>query len=400
MPRAIVISMRGPAGLVRAHADAASVLTLILLPFALLGRALLPGKVLSAADILLLFPPWSSLAHGARPANPMLGDSTWLFQPWLIYAAEALSHGRFPLWNPHVFAGSPFFANPQSALLFPLTWVAAVLPTPTGLTLVSILKLSATGVAMYLFLRQRALHPLASLIGAISFMFSALTIVWLQWSYASTLIFFPLLFAAVEQLRARGDRRPIALLAVVVALDAFAGYPQGLLLGLVAASAWALFLARGTDVRLLSRYAAGVVMGLALAAVQLLPFVEYTRQSVVLAYRSGWLPPLHASLRSAVNLLMPYYHGSPTGGDYWGEWNFNEVSASVGLAPWILLPVALVAQASGARFFGGMALVAGVFFYGVATAWSDTALFVHSARFAPLMVFPLCCSPASAWTRS
>ncbi len=375
---------------VSAHSDATSVLVLILLPFVMLGRALLPGKVLSAADILLLFPPWQSLAPGFQPANPLLSDSTWLFEPWLLYAANEIWQWRFPLWNPHVFAGSPFFANPQSALLFPPTWIGLLLPTALALSSIAIVKVAAAGLGMYAFLRVRTLHPLSALMGAVSFMWSGLMIVWLQWSYASTLIFFPLLFAAVEYLRARDSHRPMAILALIVAVDAFAGYPQGLLLGLVSASAWSLYRARGAGVRFLLRYVVAVALGLGLATVQLLPFVEYARHSVVLAYRSGWLPPLHASFRSAVNLLMPYYHGSPTGGDYWGEWNFNEVSASVGLAPWVLAPVALLVRRGAAAYFGLMALVAGALLYGAGTAWVDTGFFVISFRLVPLMVFPLC----------
>ena len=287
------------ARVVRAHPDAASVLTLLLLPLLMLGRALVPGKVLSAADILLLSQPWKSLAPELQPANPLLSDVTNLFQPWLIYAAAEIGQGRIPLWNPHVFAGSPFFANPQSALLFPLTWIALLLPLAPALGLIAISKMAATGVAMYWFLRVRAHHPLAALLGATSFMFSGLLVVWLQWSYASTLIFYPLLFAAVERLRTGDRHRPMALLALVVALDAFAGYPQGLLLGLMSASAWALYRARGAGVRFLVRYVAAGALGLVLAAVQLLPFIEYARHSAVLAYRTGWLPPMHASLRSA-----------------------------------------------------------------------------------------------------
>ena len=232
-------------------------------------------------------------------------------------------------------------------------------PLAPALTLIAISKVASAGIAMYAFLRVRALHPLAALMGATSFMFSGLLVVWLQWSYASTLIFFPLLFAAVEWLRIRDGRRPMAILALVVALDAFAGYPQGFLLGLVSAGAWALYRAWGAGARFLVRCGVAVALGLLLASVQLLPFIEYARHSAVLAYRTGWLPPLHASLRSAVNLLMPYYYGSPTGGDYWGEWNFNEMSASVGLAPWVLLPVALVARRHDTAFFGLMTLAAG-----------------------------------------
>jgi hypothetical protein len=123
---------------VRSHPDAASVLTLILLPFSMFAPALVPGKVISPADILFLSQPWRSLAPGFEPANPLLTDVAHLFQPWLIYAAGEIGQGRIPLWNPHVFAGSPFFANPQSALLFPLTWIAFPLPasaaSPSGAT--------------------------------------------------------------------------------------------------------------------------------------------------------------------------------------------------------------------------------------------------------------------------
>ena len=87
---------------------------------------------------------------------------------------------------------------------------------------------------------------------------------------------------------------------------------------------------------------------------------------------------------------MPYYYGSPTGRDDWGEWNFNEMSASVGLSPWMLLPVALVARRRDTAFFGLMALSAGALFYGVVAEWVDTGFFIISFRLAPLMVFPLC----------
>jgi hypothetical protein len=178
------------ARVIRAHPDAASVLALIVLPFLVFGRALMPGKVLSSADVLFTSYPWRGLAPGLRAGNDLLTDPAHLFQPWLIYAASEIWQGRIPLWNPHVFAGSPFFANPQSALLFPLNWVALIVPITWAFALIAILKVAAIGLATYWFLRVRALHPLAALMGAISFMWSGLVIVWLQWSYATTLVFF------------------------------------------------------------------------------------------------------------------------------------------------------------------------------------------------------------------
>src|SRR6185436_17122144 len=375
---------------IRAHPDAASVLALIVLPFLVFGRALMPGRVLSSADVLFTSYPWRGLAPGLRPGNDLLTDPAHLFQPWLIYAVSEAWQGRIPLWNPHVFAGSPFFANPQSALLFPLNWVALIVPVAWAFALIAILKVAAIGLAMYWFLRVRALHPLAALMGAISFMWSGLVIVWLQWSYATTLIFFPMLFASVEWLRIRPGRRAIALVALTVALGVWAGYPQGLALALASASAWALWRAHGAAVSFMLRYAAGVALGLVLASIQLLPFIEYARLSAVLATREAWMPTMSVSFRSAINLLVPYYYGSPTGGDYWGEWNFNETAVSVGLAPWLLFTLALIARRRGALFFALMAIVAGLRLYGLGPELASAGSLVINFRLAPLVVFPLC----------
>jgi hypothetical protein len=375
---------------IRAHPDTASVLALIVLPFLVFGRALMPGRVLSSADVLFTTYPWRGLAPGLRPGNDLLTDPAHLFQPWLMYAVSEVWQGRIPLWNPHVFAGSPFFANPQSALLFPLNWVALIVPVGWAFALIAILKVAAVGLATYWFLRVRALHPLAALMGAISFMWSGLVIVWLQWSYATTLIFFPMLFASVECLRIRPGRRAIALVALTVALGVWAGYPQGLALALASASAWALWRAHGAALSFLLRYAAGVALGLLLASIQLLPFLEYTRLSAVLATREAWMPTVSVSFRSAINLLVPYYYGSPTGGDYWGEWNFNETAVSVGLAPWLLFPLALIARRPGARFFALMAIVAGLRLYGLGPELASASSLVINFRLAPLVVFPLC----------
>jgi len=375
---------------IRAHPDAASVLALIVLPFLVFGRALMPGRVLSSADVLFTSYPWRGLAPGLRPGNDLLTDPAHLFQPWLIYTVNEVWQGRIPLWNPHVGAGRPFFANPQSALLFPLNWVALIVPVASAFALIAILKVAAIGLATYWFLRVRALHPLAALIGAISFMWSGLVIVWLQWSYATTLIFFPMLFASVEWLRIRPGRRAIALVALTVALGVWAGYPQGLALALASASAWALWRAHGAAVSFMLRYAAGVALGLLLASIQLLPFLEYTRLSAVLATREAWMPTMSVSFRSAINLLVPYYYGSPTGGDYWGEWNFNETAVSVGLAPWLLSPLALIARRRGALFFALMAIVAGLRLYGLGPELASAGSLVINFRLAPLVVFPLC----------
>ena len=361
--------MRRLIGLARRHPDASAALTLFLLPFAVHAPAFVPGRVLSPADHILALDPWKSLAPGLAPANPLLTDVAFQLHPSVLYAAGEVAAGRFPLWNPHVFAGAPFLANPTPALLFPLTALAYVLPAVLALTLMSVLKCSAAGLGMHWFLRGLGVGPLAAFTGALAFMLSAPFVVWLQYPIASAMIFLPLLCGAVERARERADPRRVLLLGLVVAAGLVAGYPQVFVLGLLVAGAWALCRLRGAagGLRFLARVAAGVALGVALAGVQVVPFIEYLGESAVWAYRSQWVPALHAPPRSAILLLMPHYHGSAAGGDYWGAWNFNETAVSVGLLPWAVLPVTLLGarQRKAAAFFAGLAFVAGAMYYGL-----------------------------------
>jgi len=354
-------------GLARRHPDAVAVIALTLLPFVIFAHALWPGRVLSPADILMTFPPWASLAPGLLAANPLQSDVAFMFDPWLIYAGRAVASGHFPLWNPYAFAGAPFFANPQTALLFPLTWLAYVLPATLAITLIMVLKLSVAGVGLYAFLRLLAVRPLISAVGAVSFMLNGALVMWLGWAVGSAMAMLPWLFAASEWLRQRGGRRAIAALALAVAVSIFAGYPQITAVALLVTGAWALVRAPATrrPWSFLGAWASGAVIGGALAAVQILPFLEYLGESAVYAYRAQWMPVMAAPPRSALALLMPGYFGSATGRDYWGYFNPNEIAATVGVVPWVALPAAIVGawRGPGTRFFLGLALVAAVLCY-------------------------------------
>lgn len=387
------------ARLPRLHPDLVAALGLTVLPFLVLGRALFPGRVLSPADNLLAFFPWKSVAPEALPHNPLVTDVTAMFHPWAIYVSREIGEGRIPLWNPHIFLGAPFFANPQTALLFPLTWLGLLLPAPLAISLGAILRISLAGLSMYWFLRFLVTSRRAAVVGAVAYMFNAVLMVWLHWSASTALAVLPLLFGALERIHARPGGRPVAVLGALVALQFYAGYPQVAEMGLLAAAAWVLYRARAADRPLayVVRAAGGVALGIGLAAVQLLPFLEYLRESAVLAYRTQWMRFYALPFRAAITLLMPDYYGSPITGDFWGATNFNELTTSAGLLPWIVLPVALVAAWSrpGTKFFTGVAVVALVMIYrvpGVAPALAAVPPFslMITTRLAFLLVFALC----------
>lgn len=50
------------------------------------------------------------------------GDIQLYFYPYWEYVGATLRAGRLPFWNPYLFLGAPLLANPQTAALYPLHW--------------------------------------------------------------------------------------------------------------------------------------------------------------------------------------------------------------------------------------------------------------------------------------
>ena len=66
-----------------------------------------------------------------------------------------IKSGHLPLWNPHQFSGMPFWADPQTALLYPLNLLVILLTDVPYQALegLVILHIALTGWLMYGCLR-------------------------------------------------------------------------------------------------------------------------------------------------------------------------------------------------------------------------------------------------------
>ncbi len=129
---------------------------LIVGPTVLVGPALLPGRALLPADLLVQFEPWRSQAT-ARPQaqwDALVWDGIAQYYPWRQFASESLRAGHLPLWNPYQFCGTPFLANGQSAVLYPLNLLFWLLPAAGAFGFSALLHLCLAGWFGYLFLRR------------------------------------------------------------------------------------------------------------------------------------------------------------------------------------------------------------------------------------------------------
>ena len=105
------------------------------------------------------------------------GDFSYQFWAFSTFEVRELSAGRLPLWNPYTFAGAPFWADVQSAVLYPPSLLTLLLSAPWGFSLFA-LEIEAifhfwlAATFTYLFIHQITLNRPAAFIAALTFTFS------------------------------------------------------------------------------------------------------------------------------------------------------------------------------------------------------------------------------------
>ena len=324
-------------------------------------------------------------ATGEGGGNPLLRDVTFQIQPWLLFTRRELRAGRLPGWNPFQFAGSPFWANGQSAPLFPLHLLFAALPLQLGFVLLPWLRLVIGGCGVWMLGRELGLGPPAALLAALSFALAGMPVSFALFPMGNALALVPWVLWAVERLAAATAAASssaglaggtaagplataIAGLAAAAGLQLLAGHPETAahtaLLSLLylavrgAARQGAAFLG----------WAAGWLGGAALAAVQLLPLallLPATARWQGLA--AGAEPPLRLLLEQPLRLVLPELYGHPAHGTWWGPFNYSATAVYAGA---LALPLAAAGLARCRRDRRWLALaVTAAFAFAAAYHW-------------------------------
>src|SRR6202034_3710157 len=147
-------------------------------------------------------------------------------------AFQALKRHRLPEWDWTIYSGQPFIGNINTALFYPPTWLLlAANATRTHVSLQSmqvfvILHVWLAFILCYLWLRDRKLSDLASLVGAAIFAFSGFAMQSLQhMGLMGAYAWFPLGFWGIDQVVQTGKYRPLWKVIAASALCFLAGYP-------------------------------------------------------------------------------------------------------------------------------------------------------------------------------
>ncbi len=260
------------------------------------------------------------------------GDILHYFYPYRDFAAASLRAGDIPLWNPYIFMGAPFLANPQAASLYPLHWPLSWLPVTRQIYWSGAIHAWILALGGYALMRRWGMGWLAAvstglvlagsgffggLLGHINQMNGAAWLPWLLWALEGR-------WSCEEKSESSEERGEtsryslyashawkyaalVLLFSLFAALTLLAGHTQTTYINLFGVGAWLLatsLRAYSYGFRLLAGsffiYVLGVLLGVLLAAAQLLPTLELSQ----LGLRGGGLSYVDVTSFSLRPLLL------------------------------------------------------------------------------------------------
>ena len=269
------------------HAPALGLLTILALlgwgRVLLFGQTFLPGAMLSG------FYPFGGNTNA--PWNILQWDSLGQYFPWRHFAGEELRAGHIPLWNPFEFCGTPFVANAQSAVFYPLNLPFWVFDTTFAFGIAAFFHSILASFATYFLCQRWKLSRAASVIAATAFSGCGYLAAWaLLPTLFSTASWLPLCLLFYEKSSDDPNARGATWgLVGALACALLAGHAQVFFYIVLALALRQLFLARrGRGFRVLVGAFIGSIM---LAMLQISPTLElarYGHRAGDIATPAGW----------------------------------------------------------------------------------------------------------------
>lgn len=264
-------------------------------------------------------------------------DNLLINIPARVFQVQELKDGRFPLTNPYIFSGTPFFADINLSVLHPLNLLYLVMAPFRALTVGILLSFLVGSIGMYAMGRTLRLSRFASLAGAIVFGFSGSLVV-----YANNIpilqvaVLVPWVIATWIGYLKTMTGRSLVLFVSVASLQILSGHPQ------LTYYTWLVILGftllkKPSFQRAKLGFKAAMLVVLVTSA-QVIPFIKFMLDSTrtgqnFAAASAGSVHPL-----SLFRLILPGIVGDLSRGTAWIQ--TGSMHGYVGFIPLLLLPFA------------------------------------------------------------
>jgi hypothetical protein len=218
-------------------------------------------------------------------------DFGFFAYPVAHFQQDCFRRGQLPFWDPYNNCGVPFLAQWNTMPLYPPSLIYLLLPLGWSLGFFCLLHLWSAGFGMYWLARRWTGNNFAAAFAGVAFAFNGLTLNLLIWpSHIATLSWMPWVVVTVEAAW-RGGREKIVLAALVGTMQMLAGGPEIIFFTwLILLALWVQQMIRvprdenGETAppphrAMLWRFLLMIVLVIALAAAQLLPFLDLVAHS-------------------------------------------------------------------------------------------------------------------------
>lgn len=317
------------------------------------GKVILTGRALFGSDYVLYF----------YPVKKFVRD-------------YVLVHGTLPLWNPYQFSGTPLIANIQASVFYPFGFLFYLIPAEYAYGFTIVFHCILGILFMYAFVRSLSVDKWGAFLAAIIFTYNGFFMAHLyagHLSFVQNYVWIPLIFCFFYKFLKTRSFGWAVFAGLFLGIQILGGFPQiafYTILGLLAFG----ILHIGVSIRVrnidnaLRIFIGSVVVvsaGFAIAAIQILPTLEFVRLSTRARGVSCWfatIDSLHPKM--FLSFLIPDIFGNTVDQTYWlspRDWYFWETCGYVGVFPLCLI----FASTSSARdlrniqrFFAGLILLA------------------------------------------
>jgi len=246
--------------------------------------------------------------------------------PLRIFARSAFYQLEFPHWNPFAFNGTLVFAAQVAGVLYPFNILLSLLPVSDEAFWWSIqaciaLHILIAGITMFVYLRFKRRSDIASLFGAIAFMFGGFMITHLVHTMmVYILAWFPLVLMLLEKTLIELRPRHALIGGLLLGLTMLAGHPQLTFYQFLFMGAICVFLLfqnnRSNIVKGVT--AAGLFFGVALGIsfVQYLPALEFSGLTLRTDYTVKDASEGSLQFVQLITAFMPKVFGAYTGSNH------------------------------------------------------------------------------------